>query len=109
MEERLLQMGAWLGVNGEAIYGTRAYVKKPQSGVYYTQKANAVYAISERFPFDALTLEEIPYRPDAKATLLAAPDAPIGTADDGGKLRLVFPRLNPDDLKADLLYAFRID
>ena len=109
MEERLLQMGAWLDVNGEAIYGTRIYTKAPQQGVYYTQKDKAVYAISDRFPFGALTLTQIPYAPDARATLLAAPDAPIRVANDNGRLQLCFPALNPDDLAADMLYAFRIE
>ena len=44
-----------------------------------------------------------------KRVILAAPDAPIERANDNGKLQLRFPRLNPDDLKTDKLYAFRIE
>lgn len=108
MEERLLQMGRWLEVNGDAIYGTQVYTKKPQQGVYYTKKNDAVYAISERFPFGALSLEEIDYKDGLRAVCLAAPDAPIRVENENGKAKLIFPPLNPDDMQADLLYAFRI-
>ena len=108
MEERLLQMGKWLDVNGEAIYGSTVYTKQPQKDVYYTQNNGNVYAISTRFPFGTLTLDEIPFDDGWKATLLAAPDAPIKTADENGRLQLRFPAINPDDVAVGELYAFRI-
>ena len=37
MQERPLQIGKWLSVNGEAIYGTRKYTSEKENGVY-TQK-----------------------------------------------------------------------
>ncbi|MBQ6421533.1 MAG: alpha-L-fucosidase [Clostridia bacterium] len=108
MEERLLQMGDWLKVNGEAIYGTRLYTKKQQKGVYYTKKGDAVYAILDRFPFGSVTLEQIPYKDSLRASLLAA-DAPIAVSDDSGRLRLSFPAIDPEDVRCSYLYAVRIE
>lgn len=108
MQERLLDMGKWLGVNGDAIYGTRIYTKEPQEGTYYTKKGNKVYAITNAYPFGSLTLDKVNYSADIKARLLAH-DAPIAVENDNGKAKLVFPPINPDEMKCGWLYAFELD
>lgn len=58
--ERLLQMGNWLKINGEAIYESRPWTHQNDTktpDVWYTSKlANAdrtmVYAIVLKYPFD---------------------------------------------------------
>lgn len=107
MEERLLQMGQWLRVNGEAIYESRVYSKAQQSGVYYTQRDGAVYAILNRFPFGEQTLELIDYAPSLKAQLLGS-DAPLTVRDAGGKAQIIFPPINPDTLKSQWLYTIKL-
>ena len=107
MEERLLQMGDWLRVNGEAIYGTRIYTKKLQNGVYYTKKGDAVYAIINRFPFGSQVLNEVEYSADLKAILLGC-DAVLEVKDNGGKAEIVFPAINPDNLDSNWLYTIKI-
>lgn len=108
MEERLLQMGKWLGVNGEAIYDTAVYTKENEDGVYYTKKGDVVYAILNRFPFGARTLAHVPYRPGMKATLLSAPDAPIEVRDNGGKVELIFSPIDPETMPVGWLYAVEV-
>ncbi|XP_065658385.1 tissue alpha-L-fucosidase isoform X2 [Hydra vulgaris] len=52
-EERLRDIGKWLRINGEAIYGTKPWrvQKDPHSWkVWYTQKLNSVYAIMCGWP-----------------------------------------------------------
>ncbi|MBQ9851086.1 MAG: alpha-L-fucosidase [Clostridia bacterium] len=107
MEERLLQMGDWLRVNGEAIYGTRVYSKKLQNGVYYTKKGEDVYAIINRFPFGTQLLELVDYDEKLKAALLGS-DAEIEIRNNGGKAELVFPAINPESIDSDYLYAFKL-
>lgn len=51
MQERLLAMGSWLNVNGEAIYGSKMAVGHPaQNQIYFTSKPNTLYAIAFRWP-----------------------------------------------------------
>lgn len=51
-QERLLDMGKWLSVNGEAIYGTKPWTHQNDTNGYtwYTAKENAVYAINLKWP-----------------------------------------------------------
>ena len=107
MEERLLQIGQWLEINGDAIYGTRLYTKKPQKDIYYTKKGDTVYAIINRFPFGSVTLSEVDFDENIKARLLSH-DAVLTTENDGGKLKINFPAINPDEVKCQYLYAIEI-
>jgi alpha-L-fucosidase len=43
--EHLKQMGAWLQINGEAIYGTRMFSRYRDGNICYTMKGKYVYAI----------------------------------------------------------------
>ena len=107
MQERLLQMGKWLEVNGEAIYSSEVYTKKPQKDIFYTKKGETVYATMTKYPFGSVVLDEVPYRSDLKAELLAC-DAPVTVCDCGGKAELRFPAISPDDMACGWLYTVRL-
>jgi alpha-L-fucosidase len=52
-QKLLLQIGAWLDVNGKAIYGTRPWTKFGEGGnrgIRFTTKGNTLYALSLSWP-----------------------------------------------------------
>lgn len=54
-QDRLKGLGEWLGINGEAIYGTQPWTVQNDtltSNVWYTSKDKAVYAIVLFWPKD---------------------------------------------------------
>lgn len=60
MQERLLQIGRWLQINGEAIYGSRRWrIEREQGFVRYTVKDGTVYAICTKWPGKQLSLDAI--------------------------------------------------
>ncbi len=141
MEQRLLEIGDWLKVNGEAIYGTRTagrscqwtegqrakqeygefMVKynlldqvgqQPRAGmavkqVFFTKKADALYAISIGWPGAQLVLRDVTVPPGAIVTMLGVPGA-LTTSLNGTTLTITTPRLEPDAEPCRHAYAFKI-
>lgn len=84
-EERLLDMGKWLEINGEAIYGSKPWTYQndtTQPGVWYTQKGSSVYAIVLQWPTDNVLEVSSPVE---LFTSNATPVYMLGS--DGGKLK----------------------
>ena len=107
MEERLLQLGAWLSVNGEGIYGSRRYKKGENESIRYTRKGEDIYAFSFRFPFGEIILDAVDYTDGCTVQLLGS-DKAITAVNREGKLGLIIPPLNPDELKGEYVYTFKI-
>ena len=111
-QERLEDLGKWMQVNGEAIYGTRPNRKmcERDSTVFYTRKGNTTYAICTRMPEGEVVLTgvEKPER-GTKITLL-------GTGKElrwfwlGGKLHIRLGGLSAREIAAlKSAWVFRIE
>ncbi len=107
-EERLLQIGAWLDVNGEAIYESRAYAKPTKPGIYYTQRGGNVYAIVDKYPWGEIELDEVPFGENMKASILGC-DAPVEVKERDGHVILTVPPINPERMKSEYMYTFKIE
>lgn len=53
-QERLLEIGEWLSINGEAIYGSKPWIhkKEPNTNVWFTAKNGALYVLVLEWPKD---------------------------------------------------------
>lgn len=112
----LKEIGCWLRTNGEAIYGTHPWYlygegpgKMQESGMFsesekmrytpedirYTAKGNVLYAIALSRPLEEVTLHEaashlIPG--EILSVSLVGHEKPLAFRQDGGSLKVEFPR-----------------
>jgi alpha-L-fucosidase len=142
MEERLLEIGEWLKVNGEAIFGTRTagrsaqwtegakpkqdygeYMVKynlmdqvgqaPRNGqavkqVFFTQKPDALYAISVGWPGPQLVLRDVTVPARATVTMLGVPGT-LKTTVNGSMLTITTPELAPDGAPCRHAFVFKVN
>jgi len=96
-EERLRQMGTWLGINGEAIYKSNPWAIQNDtatSGVWYTQRDGNVYAIVLDWPADdVVQLGSVELAADSKVKMLGCADPLQWTQSAGQPVQVKFPDL----------------
>ena len=107
MEERLIEIGDWLKVNGEAIYGTRPWRVTSENDVWYTSKDGTIYAISKRWPGKELVLSEPRPSTDAVVTMLGVTQ-PLKWKSKDGMMSIQVPQLSVDEVPCRHAYTFKL-
>ncbi len=99
------QIGAWMRVNGEAIYGTRrADLPKPEWGVY-TRKGSTLYALVYRLPENGTVA--VPVKTADKAVSITRTGSNTAVAFERGETGLRIP-LKATDLDSPVT-VFKIE
>ncbi len=105
-QNTLLGIGAWLDVNGEAIYGTRPWVKFMEGDTgrgalnyHFTTKGDTLYAIASNWPgtqavLASLAKDAVPGKDKLTVELLGHPGALDYTQDAEG-LKVTLPTERP--------------
>lgn len=75
-EKRLKDIGKWLQVNGEGIYGTRTFTTRSEGSVRYTTSKDnkTVFAIATEWPGKEFTLKSVAPNPGSTIHLLGVKD-----------------------------------
>ena len=108
MQQRLQDIGDWLRVNGEAIYGTRVWIRQPAQSIpniFFTTKGNNLYIICTQWPQHAIT---IPGIRSVKRVSLLGSDLPV-KATAAGKLVIQFPQVNPGNMPCSYAWVFKVE
>lgn len=108
MQERLLDIGKWLKINGESIYGSKAWAKRKEvkdKNIFFTCKDGALYVIATQWPEKPIVVpgirkagkvEMLGYKGTIKATL------------KGGKLTIDKPSLAVNELPSEYAWVFKV-
>jgi alpha-L-fucosidase len=108
-EQILLDIGRWLDINGQAIYGTRPWIKYGDGDLRFTHKGNALYVISLEWPgagqnlvvpSSALARGEV-----ADVTLLGHEEGLTWRQNADGGLVITMPQIPP----CENAYSFRVE
>jgi alpha-L-fucosidase len=112
--QRLLDIGAWLRINGEAIYGTTYFNHAEEKGgpddLRYTVKDGTVYATALTWPGAELTLgSDLPVDHSTRITMLGSDGTPLPWhRDEQGRVVVRTPAEGAEATDSQHAYVFKI-
>jgi len=115
MQQRLVDIGDWLAINGAAIYETRSWLNQPtqnntqpENSRYYTTKGKNLYVLCTQWPEKEIELSGIRTIKNTKVQLLGS-QGPVSAKYKKGVLQIQVPLVSRAQLKSKYAYVFKIE
>lgn len=95
-QDVLLEVGRWLTINGEGIYGTRTWKQDNDDIIRYTRKGDVLYAIVHGWPEEPLNISALPQNIGraTRVTMLGHAE-PLSFKQNDAGMTVIFPDRRP--------------
>ncbi len=113
MQQRLVDIGSWLSINGEGIYGTRIWTKAAVNrakdpSLFFTKKGKTLYLICTKWPENSVSIEGSEKTSETRISLLGF-NGKVEWESKSNTILIDPPAVTPADIPCQYAWIFKIE